>query len=74
MEILDCPTCAAPAEVEWSSSLDSSAGPVEHVKIRCVAKHWFLLPRDMLTTPALEPAPADESSAPRATSTVRWAR
>jgi hypothetical protein len=71
MEILDCPVCAAPAEVEFSSPLDSSDGPVEHVKIRCIAQHWFLLPRDMLKTAA--PAPVDRASASRATSPVRWA-
>jgi hypothetical protein len=52
MEIVDCPECAAPAEVESRSTLESTCGPVEHVKIRCVRKHWFLLPRGLLASPA----------------------
>jgi hypothetical protein len=46
LEILDCPSCALPAEVESSSMLDSTDGPVEHLRIRCVLEHRFMLPRD----------------------------
>jgi hypothetical protein len=67
VEILDCPTCAAPAEIQSSSLLLSTDGPVEHVKIGCVRKHWFLLPRDMLTTPAA----TDVSGESPVTSTVQ---
>ena len=48
MEIVDCPECAAPAEIQWSTARDEAGGPAPHVKIRCVLQHWFLLPRDML--------------------------
>lgn len=52
MEIVDCPECAAPAEIESSAALEGTYGAVEHVKIRCVLKHWFLLPREMLAAHA----------------------
>lgn len=42
--LLACPECSAPAEIEWSDWLPSTDGPIEHVKIRCVQRHWFLLP------------------------------
>jgi hypothetical protein len=48
MEILSCPECGAPAEIEPRGSCGSTAGPVEHVKVICVRHHWFLMPRDML--------------------------
>lgn len=44
MDFTSCPECEAPAEVEWRAVLESTDGPVEHVKVRCVQAHWFLLP------------------------------
>lgn len=38
---LDCPQCGLPAQIVDRFSLGGSAGPVEHVKIVCVAGHWF---------------------------------
>lgn len=46
----DCPECGAPAYVEWSFALDSTDGPVEHLKVRCVNRHWYLLPSDHVDT------------------------
>jgi hypothetical protein len=43
-----CPECGMPAWVEWSDAAPSTSGPVEHVKIRCFSRHWFLLPRERL--------------------------
>jgi hypothetical protein len=43
MDTTTCPDCAAPAEVTDRSVLESTDGPIEHVKIRCVGGHWFLL-------------------------------
>jgi hypothetical protein len=48
VEIVACPECGAPAEVEAWSTLPSTGGPVEHVRTTCLARHRFLLPRDML--------------------------
>jgi hypothetical protein len=38
------PGCAAPAEIVDRSAMESTGGPVEHVRIRCVRRHWFFLP------------------------------
>jgi hypothetical protein len=49
--IIGCPECGTPAEVEWSTCLASTDGPVEHLKIRCVQRHWFLMPADWPSQP-----------------------
>jgi hypothetical protein len=56
VEMVDCPACAAPAVIQFSSMLESTGGPVEHLRITCVRQHTYLLPRDMLAIPT----PADE--------------
>jgi hypothetical protein len=52
MDTTSCPECDALAEVLWRDVLDSTDGPVEHAKIGCVNRHWFLLPVWMLEQPA----------------------
>jgi len=42
--LLECPTCGLPAEVADRFTLEGSPAPVEHVKLVCVARHWFTLP------------------------------
>ena len=44
MDTTHCPECGHVAEVEWREVLESTDGPVEHAKVRCVQKHCFLLP------------------------------
>jgi hypothetical protein len=61
VEIVDCPECGAPAEIESWSTMGSTCGPVEHLKARCVRKHWYLLPRDLLGTPTTADAPVATS-------------
>jgi hypothetical protein len=39
--LLDCPACGLPAEIVDRFTLEASPHPVEHVKIRCLAGHWF---------------------------------
>jgi hypothetical protein len=56
MDLTTCPECGAIAEVEWRAVMESTAGPVEHAKVRCVQRHWFLLPVASLSRP-LAPAP-----------------
>ncbi len=46
LEISGCPECGLAAEVARRDWLDSTAGPVEHVHIRCVQRHWFLMPAE----------------------------
>jgi hypothetical protein len=52
MELTTCPECGAPAQIEQRHVLESTDGPVEHVRIRCVSRHWFFL-----TVAALEVTP-----------------
>lgn len=43
-----CPECGEKARVEWRFVLESTDGPIEHCKVRCVHGHWFVLPVSML--------------------------
>jgi hypothetical protein len=51
LDLVVCPDCAAPAEVVDRFALPSTDGFVEHVKVRCLMRHWFLLPVAALPTP-----------------------
>jgi hypothetical protein len=44
LDLVVCPECAAPAEVVDRIAFPSTDGPVEHVKVQCLGRHWFLLP------------------------------
>jgi hypothetical protein len=48
VEIVNCAGCGLPAEVEVWSAIGSTGGLVEHVKTRCIQRHWYLMPREML--------------------------
>jgi hypothetical protein len=42
--LVACPDCGATAEVEWQSAgTGTDCAPVL-VKIRCLNRHWFLMP------------------------------
>jgi hypothetical protein len=58
MDTTLCPECGASAEVQWRAVLESTDGPIEHVKLRCVRAHWFLLPVARLERTAAPPRPA----------------
>ena len=45
-----CPACDEIGEVEWRDWSGSTSGPVEHVKIRCANRHWFLMLAESLNT------------------------
>jgi hypothetical protein len=60
MDATTCPECAAPAEVTDRFALESTEGPIEHVRLQCVRRHWFLMPTATLATHRGRPA----SSAP----------
>jgi hypothetical protein len=38
---ISCPQCGAPARITERFRLDSTAGPVEHLKTGCVNNHWL---------------------------------
>jgi hypothetical protein len=48
MDTTTCPECGAPAEITFRTALESTGGPMEHVKLQCVRRHWFLMPTAML--------------------------
>ena len=43
---VSCPDCSMIAGVQWGGCSDSTEGPVEHVHVTCVYRHWFLMPAD----------------------------
>lgn len=51
MDVVDCPECGLPAEVTSRFTLESTDGPVEHVRIRCIRGISFLMPTYMLEAP-----------------------
>ena len=66
MDTTLCPECGALAEVLWRDVLESTDGPVEHAKIMCAERHWFLLPVSKLERPT-SPTPerSREAGLPR---------
>jgi hypothetical protein len=53
MDLTRCPDCDSIAEVLERFVLESTAGPVEHARIRCIAGHWFVLRAASLASPPL---------------------
>jgi len=64
-DTISCPQCGAPAQITERFRLDSTDGPVEHVKTGCERGHWFtptvdllpLQPATIAASPALVPVP-----------------
>lgn len=44
MDLTTCPACGTIAEVVDRWVLESTDGPVEHLRTTCLARHWFVLP------------------------------
>jgi hypothetical protein len=44
VDLTVCPECGAHAEIRWRAVLESTDGPIEHAKVLCIRRHWFLLP------------------------------
>jgi hypothetical protein len=49
LDLVACPECAMTAAVQGSDRLEGTDGPVAHVRVTCVNRHWFLMPVDTLT-------------------------
>jgi hypothetical protein len=47
---IDCPECGLPAEIVDRFTFTGAPGPVEHVKLVCLAGHWFTPPVDFLAS------------------------
>ena len=64
MDIVCCPGCGQPAEVVWRRHLSSTDGAIEHVSLRCLIGHVFLMPTAGLTSDygqfRVEDAPSHE--------------
>lgn len=57
LQLTRCPECGRTAEIERRTVLASTAGPIEHAKIRCVNRHWCDVPLSVLEdVPRLRPA------------------
>ncbi|MGH3799089.1 MAG: hypothetical protein ACRDTD_02970 [Pseudonocardiaceae bacterium] len=48
LDIVACPECSMTAVLQRGGRLESTDGPVDHVRITCVNRHWFLMPADAL--------------------------
>ena len=48
MDLTRCPECWAPAEIVDRDVLQSTDGPIEHARVRCLERHVFFLPVERL--------------------------
>lgn len=44
LDLTHCPACSAPAEIVGRFVLESTEGPIEHVRVHCVEREWFVIP------------------------------
>ena len=65
LEIVECPECAAPAEVVDRFVLESTNGPIEHAIVLCVLRHRFTALMERLVSSRL-PSPDGTTGAPTA--------
>jgi hypothetical protein len=45
LELVNCPHCGQVASIEWSRTVHA----VVYLKIRCIARHWFLMTAENVT-------------------------
>lgn len=50
MDITICPQCREAAEIVDRHVLESTDGPIEHARVRCVQRHHFFLPVSRLSS------------------------
>jgi hypothetical protein len=44
MDMTSCPQCGEQAEIFDRHVLESTDGPIEHARVRCVQMHHFFMP------------------------------
>ena len=66
LDLTACPApgCSSTAQIYDRSTMESTDGPVEHVRVRCLNRHHFLMPAAMLTSPHLAGDAQAAASAP----------
>ena len=64
MDTTTCPDCGAPTEVTDRSVLESTDGPIEHVRLQCLRRHWFLMSTGSLERFRAPVRPAAPAAAP----------
>ncbi len=57
LAIVACPECSMTASLQRGNRVESTDGPVDHVRITCVNRHWFLMPADTLDERPRAPRP-----------------
>jgi hypothetical protein len=55
MRLTTCPECGATAEVLDEGTVSSTDGPLRHVRIQCVRRHWFLMLDSLPDLPTADP-------------------
>jgi hypothetical protein len=55
-DTIPCPQCGVPAQITERFWLDSTDGPIEHLKTGCLSKHWL--------TPLAEMVQAEQVATP----------
>jgi hypothetical protein len=63
-DTIPCPQCGAPAQITERFWLDSTDGPVEHLKTGCVSKHWLTLRAETLQPEQLATSDRDLAAQP----------
>jgi hypothetical protein len=70
MDLVVCPECSQPAEARWRTTLSGTDAPIEHVRVDCLSRHWFLMPTEKLTawpnmpTPVVVPVRESQPGSP----------
>lgn len=60
------PACGAVAEIVDRFALSSTDGALDHAKVVCLHRHWFMLPAQALVTDAETAQPARSAGRPAA--------
>ena len=45
LDLITCPECSDVASIEWQAWI----GDLLHLKIRCIHRHWFLMPAEHIS-------------------------